>query len=212
MEIEFFGGNCFRIKTKQTTIVVDDNLAKMGKKSIQNEKTVGLYTLPVIVDEKASSLSRLVLDTAGEYEVGDVTVKGVQARANMDGEDEHTATVFQFMFAGQTVTVLGHIHPDVSDEVIEHVSGTDVLIVPVGGNGFTLDPIGATSLIKKFEPEVVIPSQYDITGLNYEVSAQPLDEFMKVSSLNASEPQDSYKLSKSDDGGSQAKVVVLNVK
>jgi L-ascorbate metabolism protein UlaG (beta-lactamase superfamily) len=212
VEIEFFGGNCFRLKTKQTTVVVDDNLQALGKKSIQTEKTAAFYTALTVKDEAAAKTSRLVIDSAGEFEVGDLTVKGVQARAHMDTDEERSATVFQFMFAGQTVTVLGHIHPDVSDEVIELVSGTDVLIVPVGGNGYTLDPIGATTLIKKFEPDVVIPSQYDIAGFNYEIPAQPLEEFMKVSSLNAAEPQDSYKLAKADDAGTQTRVVLLNVK
>ena len=38
MEIEFFGGNCFKLKTKLTTIVVDDNLESLEKKTILNTK------------------------------------------------------------------------------------------------------------------------------------------------------------------------------
>jgi L-ascorbate metabolism protein UlaG (beta-lactamase superfamily) len=83
----------------------------------------------------------------------------------MDEEDKYTATIFQFMYDGQTITVLGHVHPDLGDDAIELVSGTDVLVLPVGGNGYTLDPIGASSMIKKVEPDVVVPSQYDIEGL-----------------------------------------------
>lgn len=53
------------------------------------------------------------------------------------------------MYAGQTATFTGHVHPDISDDALELISGTDVLIIPVGGNGFTLDPTGAASIIKK---------------------------------------------------------------
>ncbi len=210
MELEFFGGNCFRIKTKNTTIVVDDNLDVIGSKSIQNEKTVGFYTSDITYDEKAAEHSRLVIRTAGEFEVGDITVHGVQARSHMDEEGNHSAQVFQFMHSGQTITVLGHIHPEISDEVTELISGTDVLVVPVGGNGYTLDPIGAASIIKKAEPGIIIPSHYHIAGMSYEVPALPIDEFAKVMSVNLDNEQQSLKLEKSaEEISAQARVVVL---
>ncbi len=212
MEIEFFGANCFRIKTKSTTIVVDDNLSKIGGKSIQSDKTVAFYTSAATKDDEAAKKSRLVLESPGEFEVGDVTVKGTQTRAHTDSEEEQTATVYQFMVSGLTVTVLGHVHPNLSDEVLEAVGGTDVLILPVGGNGFTLDKVGAMSVIKSVEPSVVIPSQYEVEGLNYEVPAETLDEFNKVSSFDLGEQVDSYKVTRSaDDGKSQTRAVVLKV-
>jgi L-ascorbate metabolism protein UlaG (beta-lactamase superfamily) len=213
MELEFFGGNCFRIKTKNTSIVIDDNLNKLGKKSIINDKTSAFYTSPAVYEEDGASKARLVIKTAGEFEVGDVTVNGVQARAHIDEKDQLSAQVFQFMHGGQTITVLGHIHPDISDEVVELISGTDVLVVPVGGNGFTLDPVGATSIIKKAEPNIVIPAHYELNGFNYEVPAQSLEEFLKVASITAEEPQDSLKLSRaSEDVAAQTRVAVLNVR
>ncbi len=213
MELEFFGGNCFRIKTKNTVIVVDDNLAAMGKKSIQSDKTTAFYSSKAVFDEVAAAQSRLLIDTAGEFEVGDVTVRGVQARAHIDEEGEQTAIVFQFMHGGQTISIVGHIHPDISAEALELISGTDVLVVPVGGNGFTLDPVAATAIVKKTEPNIVVPAQYDISGFTYEVPAQQLEEFLKVSSLTADEPQESLKLTKaSEDTAAQTKIVILNVK
>ena len=73
MELEFFGGNCFRIKTKQTTIVIDDNLEVMGKKSILSDKTAAFYTSSVVAQPEKNP-SYLMIDTPGEFEVGDVTV------------------------------------------------------------------------------------------------------------------------------------------
>lgn len=213
MELEFFGGNCFRLKTKSTTLIVDDNLTSMGKKSIVTDKSAVFYSSAHLKDSKAIATARLAIDTAGEFEVGDVTIKAVQARAHVDSDAEHTATVFQMMHGGQTITFLGHVHPNISDEVIELISGTDVLVLPVGGNGYTLDPIGATSIIKKVEPDVVVPSQYDIAGLTYELPAQPLEEFAKVSSMSIEDVQDSLKLSRaSDDVASQTHVVVIQAK
>ncbi len=210
MEIEFLGANCFRIKTKSTTIIVDDNLASIGGKSPQNETTVALYTCKDVQGD-TKSLSRLVIDTPGEFEVGDITVTGAQARSHMDEDSKESATVFQFMLGGQTVTVLGHIHPEISASVAELIGGTDVLVIPVGGNGYTLDPIGAAGVIKKVEPGVVIPSQYEIPGLNYEMPAQPVEEFLKIMPASEAEPQTSFKLAKSElDAATQTKVVVLD--
>lgn len=211
MEIEFLGGNCFRIKTKNTTVIIDDNLSKIGGASPQSEKTVALYTsLDVKGDVKTTS--RLVIDTPGEFEVGDLTVTGVQTRSHMDEAGKLSATVYQFMFGGQTVTLLGHIHPDITPEVSELAAGTDVLVVPVGGNGYTLDPTGAATIVKSLEPGVVIPSQYDIEGLNYEIPAQPLDTFTKMLSTEEPTAVDSYKITKGgvEDLSTQTKVVVLN--
>lgn len=196
MEIEYYGSNCFRIKTKEANVVIDDNIAAIGGKVVAKGDEVLVYTSKSLSNEKAIEASRLVLDSAGEYEVGDISVTGIQTRGHMDESGEETATVYQFMYKGTTITVMGHVHPDLSDEITEMVGGTDVLVVPVGGNGYTLDPVGASSVIKKTEPDVVIPSQYNIESLNYEVPAAPLDDFLKTSGLQQAEPADSYKVDK----------------
>jgi len=198
MEIEFFGANCFRIKTKNASIVIDDNLVSIGGKTITKDTDVAIFTNKSLENPAAKDKARLTLDSAGEYEIGDISVKAVQTRAHMDEENLATATVFQCLYDGKTVTILGHIHPDIADDVIELAGGTDVMIVPVGGNGYTLDSIGAVSAVKKIEPEVVIPSQYFVEGLNFEVPPAPLEDFKTASALPESVPKDSYKLDKPD--------------
>jgi L-ascorbate metabolism protein UlaG (beta-lactamase superfamily) len=213
MDIEYYGANCFRIKTKGSSIVIDDNLEAIGAKSVTKDKDVVVYTSEMLKDKKALSKARLVLDSAGEYEVGDVSVKALQTRAHMDEEGVETATVYQFLYENMSVIILGHIHPDLSDDVIEMAGGTDVLVVPVGGNGYTLDVVGATNVIKKIEPDAVVPSQYAIKGLNYEVLANPLDEFMKTSGMQSAEPIDSYKVGKSSaELSGQTHLVLINAK
>lgn len=213
MEIEYFGANCFRIRTKNASIVIDDNLADIGGKTITKESDVAIFTSRTLENAKASAKARLTLDSAGEYEIGDLSVMAIQTRAHMDKDDEATANVFQCLYDGTTVTIFGHIHPDVADDVIELAGGTDVAIIPVGGNGYTLDATGAVSVIKKIEPEVVIPSQYDSPGLNFEVPAAPLEDFKKSSALPDGETKDSYKVGKPDPTlAGKTHLVELNVK
>ncbi len=213
MEIEFFGANCFKVKTKKATIIIDDNLSTLGAKSATKDTDVAVFTNKALADASAKSKARLVLESAGEFEIGDISVKAVQTRAHMDEEGASTATVFQFLYNGTTVTALGHIHPDVAEDVLELSGGSDVVLVPVGGNGFTLDSVGALSVIKKIEPEVVIPSQYDTPGFKFEVPMAPLDDFVKTSALSATEPKDLYKVDKPDtELAGQTHLVILSIK
>lgn len=216
MEIEFFGANCFRVKTKEASVVVDDTLATQGGKSVVKKDEIALFTLQELKNDAALKQARLVLESPGEYEVGDVTVRGIQARSHMDDEGKKTAVVYQMLFEGLTVTFLGHVHPDIVDEVIETAGGTDVLVIPVGGNGYTLDAVGATSLMKKIEPDVIIPSYYEDKKLSFEVPAAPLEDFMKASGLQVDEEQSSqtsYKVKRlSDVESGQTRLVVLESK
>jgi L-ascorbate metabolism protein UlaG (beta-lactamase superfamily) len=213
MEIEFFGANCFKIKTKNASIVIDDNLEALGSKTITKDSDVAIFTNKILENDKTKSKAKLTLDSAGEYEIGDVSVRAIQTRAHLDSEEDATSAVFQCMYDGTTVTILGHIHPDMADDIIEFAGGTDVLIVPVGGNGYTLDAVGATSVIKKIEPEVVIPSQFEIKSLKYEVPAAPLEEFKKASALPEAESKEAYKVGKPDtELAGKTHLVVLNAK
>ena len=217
MELEFYGANCFRVKTKEASVVLDDTLSKNSAKSVTKKDEVAIFSQHQLITDDAAKTARLVLESPGEYEVGDLTVRGVQARAHMDEEgDKKTAVVYQMLYDGQTITFLGHVHPDIVDEVIEVAGGTDVLVLPVGGNGYTLDATGATSLIKKIEPDVVIPSYYHDDALTFEVPAAPLDDFIKTSGLQIDEEssnQASYKVKRvSDLESGQTKLVTLKKK
>lgn len=212
MEIEFYGANCFKIKSKQATIVVDDDLDNHGAKNITKEKDVLVVTNQAIKHDKAGKTARLTLESAGEFEIGDISVKGVQTRGHLDNDDERTATVFQCTYGGASVTVLGHVHPDLTEEVQELAGGTDVLIVPVGGNGYTLDATGATKAIKAIEPDVVIPAYYDEKGFTFEIPAAPLEDFIKTSGLNFDSKVDSHKVGKTTSESGQTQLIVLETK
>ena len=213
MEIEFYGANCFRVRTKKGSIVFDDNLDSVGHKNTTKDGDVVFYTQRQMVSSKVASKARLVIDSPGEFEVGDLTIKAVQTRAHMDEEDKETATVYQCMLNNTTVTILGHVHPEMNDQAVELAAGTDVLIVPVGGNGYTLDAVGAAQVVKKLEPSVVIPSHFDASGFKFEVPASPVEEFHKVSALAQDVAQDVYKVDKPNpELANQTHTVVLNIK
>ncbi len=183
MEFQYHGANCISITTKKAKLVIDDNLAELGLKSIVSNDVIALYTnLP-----KNAPEAKLVITDPGEYEVSEISVFGIEARGHMDGEHEQTATIYKIQEGDTRVAVLGHIHPDIAEERLEELGAVDILIIPVGGNGYTLDGAGALSVIRKIEPKIIIPTHYEDSGVKYEVPQQPLSEALKVLSMEPRE-------------------------
>lgn len=174
MDIQFYGANCVVLTAKGIRIVVDDNLADLGGKSVARAGDVLLYTgahgLPNVEP-------KMVIDQPGEYEVSDVSIYGISARLHVDEEDQHHGGTMYKLIAGEvSVLITGHVYPELTDDQLESAGMVDVMCIPVGGNGYTLDPVGALKLIKKVEPKVVVPTHYDEKGLSYPVPQQTLEQ------------------------------------
>ena len=75
----------------------------------------------------------------------------------------------------------------------------DFAILPVGGNGYTLDATGASMIARQLDAKVVIPIHYDDLTLQYEVPQAGLDEFVKAMSAPVVEAGQKWKLKKSAD-------------
>ncbi len=205
MEIQFYGANCISLTTKKATITIDDNLSDMGLKSITKNGDIALFT------GHRSNLKtepKIIIDQPGEYEVSNTSIQGIVARAHIDEPGKQTATIFKIIGEDIRIAVLGHIYPDLSDNQLEALGAIDVLIVPVGGNGYTLDGIGALKLIKKIEPKVIIPTHYDDASIQYEVPQQPLDEALKGLVMEPKEPVARLKL-KADEIAEVTQLIIL---
>jgi L-ascorbate metabolism protein UlaG (beta-lactamase superfamily) len=183
LDLQFYGANCVSFTYKGRRIVVDDNLAQLGGKSILKPDDVALYTSP----HNEPAPARLVLDSPGEYEVSDVSIIGLSARSHIDEPGKKNATMFKLVISGQSILITGHIYPDLSESQLEAIGIVDIMIVPVGGNGYTLDPIGALKLIKAIEPKLVIPTHYADKDLQYPVPQQDLEHALKELSMEPKE-------------------------
>jgi L-ascorbate metabolism protein UlaG (beta-lactamase superfamily) len=206
VEIQFYGANCVRITTKQASIIVDDNLSKLGGKSVTKLGDIALFTG---VHDNVSQDIKLAVDLPGEYEISGVSIHGIAAQAHIDERGSQAKTVYKVTAADIRVCVVGHIHPDLSEKQLESIGTVDVLVIPVGGNGFTLDPIGALKVIRAIEPKLVIPTHYDDKKLNFEVPQRTLDDALKELSMDAKEMVDKLKL-KAGDLPETTELIVLN--
>jgi L-ascorbate metabolism protein UlaG (beta-lactamase superfamily) len=165
MDLQFFGANCVTLSVKNTRIVVDDNVADLGGKAVVKAGDIALFTGAHGIPKAET---KLLIDGPGEYEVSDISITGIAARAHLD-ESGKAATMYKITSGETTVLITGHIYPDLSDKQLEEIGLVDVMLVPVGGSGYTLDPVGALKVIKAVEPKLVVPTHYDLPGVNYPV-------------------------------------------
>ena len=206
MDVQFYGANCIRIANKKASVVFDDNLVSLGQKAVLKKDDIAVYTGE---HDAPTAELKLLVDYPGEYEVSEIMITGIQARSHMDEEGKRSAVIYKILMDDIRVAVLGHVHPDLTDKQLEQLGVIDVLFVPVGGNGYTLDGVGALKLIKKIEPKIIVPTHYEDTELKYEVPQQPLADALSGLSMEVSETVDKFKLKQADIGETM-RLIVLN--
>jgi L-ascorbate metabolism protein UlaG (beta-lactamase superfamily) len=204
VELQFHGANCVSLAHKGTRIVVDDNLTDLGAKSVTRADDIALFT----GTHSDANSARRVFDSPGEYEVADISIIGITARGHMEEEGKLGATMFKLVTGELSVLFTGHIYPELSDAQLEAIGSVDLLVVPVGGNGYTVDPVGALKLIKDIESKLVIPTHYADKALKYPVPQQELSNALKELAMESKEPVSKLKL-KATELSDIAQLIVL---
>jgi len=177
-EIEYKGGNTVVISTKKSTLITDPKLSLIGLKDLRPKDGVELATEArfALNDDDA----RLHIEGPGEYEVGDFSIRGVTAIRHLDTDaTEPLSTIYRIEVADTRIALLGNIAPSLDEQQLEALGVIDILIIPVGGGGYTLDATSAATLARQIEPKVVIPIHYADSALKYEVPQDTLETFTK---------------------------------
>ncbi len=195
MDIQFFGANCLVVNTKQVRITIDDNLSELGGNGPTKAGDLVLFTNQ---SETTKVDAKLIIDGPGEYEVSGVSVKGMSMRANMDAPGQKTTTLYKITAEDINLVVTGHIYPELTEEELENIGLVDILCIPVGGNGYTVDPAGALNVIKKIEPKIVIPTNYADKTLKYPVPPQTLEDALKILAMEPKETLSRLKIKESE--------------
>ena len=176
MEITYRGGNCVEIAVKKETLVIDGALSKLGLKDCIAKDGVYLETQagwnPVVNDT-------MMINGPGEYEIKGVSVKGIGSTRMIDFNNEKSSTIYRIVVDGVRMVVVGHVRVPLTEDELEKIGVVDIAIIPVGGNGYTMDAHQAANVVKQLEPSVVIPTHYADKALSYEVPQNGLDEFVK---------------------------------
>lgn len=178
-EIEYKGGNGVVLSTKKATIVADPNLSVVGLKNLSVKESIELATEERFAINAADA--KLIIEGPGEYGIADFDITGVAAQRHLDAEtDPKRSTMYRIQAGDIRVALIGNIYEKLSEDQLEALGVVDIVVIPVGGGGYTLDPEGAAALVRAIDPKVAIPVHYNDNSVKYEVPQAELDEFTKA--------------------------------
>ena len=206
MIITWHGLSCFRIQTKDSTIVVDPFDQSVGIKPPIPSK----LTADIIVSSKDGAASRnfkavggdpFCITTPGEYEVKNTFVYGYPIPS---GKGE--GSIFRVEAEDLTIAHISALSAPLENGEIEMIEEADIVFLPVGGdNG--LDYKNAVKLVSEIEPRIIIPCLYDSKGLKMKLD--PLEKILKELGVKNPETVDKFKITRKDLPQEEVKVIVL---
>lgn len=203
MDITYLGAGSVKLAGKNLTVVADpyDESAGLGKLNLKADvvtKSQPEGLLPVH--------DVIALDLPGEFEVKGAMITGVPARLHID-EDGKRGTAFSVKIDGVNVVVTGNIAGKLDEAEVEKLGQVDVLVVPVGGHGLTLDAEGAAAVVAQLEPSYVVPVHYDDGKTKYALGQDGVNLFLKEMGVSP-EPESKLRVN-AKEMPSETSVVVL---
>ena len=175
MDISYLGAGSVKLSGRNLTVVCDPEVGFKGKADVVTWSAV---MKPGEGEVYAQPEGAMLIDSPGEYEVKSTTVIGVPARLHID-EEGRRGSVFSITVDGVNVVVVGNIAGKIDEDQVESLGSVDVLVVPVGGRGLTLDAEGAAAVVTQLEPSYVVPVHYDDGVTEYPVPQSSVDVFLK---------------------------------
>jgi L-ascorbate metabolism protein UlaG (beta-lactamase superfamily) len=190
MDIQYYGLSCFRLKTKNTTLVTDPfSVRTVGVSYPTLEADCVVYTSDgdsskVKLSEARvdGGLDLIEIGEAGEYEVGGIFIR------SMENPIFHIISTKDV-----SICYLGFLKGKIKRESFEGVGDIDYLIAPVGDGEDFVDWKTLDKLINDIDPAVFIPSCYKMDGMKDKYKdLKDLDDFLKE--LGVSKPHRESKL------------------
>ncbi len=210
-EITWLGHACFRIKSRDATVITDpyDKSLGLGTLNQKAEIVTISHEHPHHSATPGVKGEPFVVRGPGEYEVRGVFVTGVWSFADSkEGKELGRNNIFIFHLDDAVVCHLGALGHTLNSHQLEALGDVDVLMVPVGGHN-ALSANKASEVISQIEPHIVIPMHYS-TGKEL-VELDALDRFMKEIGIKEWTPQEKLTVKGSDDEGPM-QVVVLEAR
>jgi len=179
MEITWLGHSCFRLKSRDTTVIMDPPARQSGRSA--GQPAADIVTIshghPGHNGADICSGSPRVIQGPGEYEVGGVLIDGVHTfHDNQKGAERGRNTIYVVEVEDLRVCHLGDLGHIPTAEQTEELTGIDILLAPIGGHS-TIDASAAAEVVSLLEPKLVIPMHYRVDGAGGEL--ETLEPFLK---------------------------------
>ena len=116
-----------------------------------------------------------VVDDIKGYSDNNITIDGISTYHDKSkGEDRGDNIIFQMEIDGKKVCHIGDLGHLLSEDKINELKDTDILLIPVGGY-YTIDADEAFQLAEKIKPEIIIPMHFKTDILDFPITG--VDEF-----------------------------------
>ena len=214
MEITYIAHSCFKIKTKNQTLVIDPyDPEKTGYKLPKMSPDILLISHDHFDHnyKEGTVDAKLVIESPGEYEKDDVYITGIKTyHDNKKGEERGINTIYVIEAENLTLLHLGDLGHPLDESTISEIPDIDVLFIPVGGK-YTIDAEVAARVIASLEPGLVIPMHYQTTHATpLSKELDKLEKFLEEMGVeNGKSAQDVLKISKKSDIPDDTEVLVL---
>ncbi len=167
MTITYLNHSSFKLKGKRGSLVTDpyhNNVGFEFPKTSADIVTVSHSHQDHNAVENVVGTARrkhpFIINQAGEYEVGGISVFGVSSyHDDAQGSLRGKNIIFTILIDHISVCHLGDLGHDLTPAQVEAIGSVDVLLIPVGGV-YTIDAKLATKIIHTLKPAIAIPMHY----------------------------------------------------
>lgn len=179
MVITWYGENCFKIQSGETSLITDPFSSDIGLSAPRSKTDVVLKTFspfPLVESDKEG----FVIASPGEYDIKNVFIAGTGLAK--ESTSSFIKTIYIVRMEGISLGFLGYVSENLDSNVLEKLDlgNIDILFFPVGQNKESpfLEPKAVMGIIKNLEPKIAIPSLYATAGLKRK--AVSLKEFTEA--------------------------------
>lgn len=196
MQISYLGLSCFKIQTKNLSLIIDPYSSQIGFKfpRLKADIVLSTHNHPGHNNISAIKGEPYIISGPGEYEIKGIFIQGILTfHDKKEGAQLGINTIYLFKIEEIWLAHLGDLGHKLDDKQLEKLEEVDILFLPVGGKSM-LGPKEANEVLNEIEPKIVIPMHYHLKGLKYKY--ETLNSFLKESGLKASEVKNNLKIKK----------------
>lgn len=160
MQITYFGHSCFKLRSKDVSLLTDPFSAQAVGFSMPKVPAdiVTISHHHSDHDEVARiKQPAFVIDGPGEYEMKEISLWGLSSFHDKDKKVKNN--IYLIQMEGIRICHLGDLGCSLSQKQQEEIDGVDVLMIKVGDKRF-LTLQDTIKLINQIEPAIVIPMHY----------------------------------------------------
>ena len=204
MVITYHGGQCFKVSFGGTTFAYNPISKQSKLEAVKFGADVALVSLwhpdfNGVAQVSHGSKQPFVIDGPGEFEVGELTVRGFGVPTTYAGVSTYN-TIYHVTFEDMQLVFLGALGSDeLESDILRELGEIDILFVPIAGGDLLTVP-QASKLAVKLEAHLVIPMQYD---------AATLKAFLKEESKESVKPVDKLTIKRKEVQAMSGEVAVL---